>query len=595
MFPKITIERVGWVGLFAVVVASVAFNVAWHVTHHDPILGAFANLTEFFDQWDEFSAAPAASLWQVLTGYQPGFHRSLLYHITGLTVAAFGFNRYGILLISTVFLVILLCSVFGIVRRLRPGFGPLAAVLAVLSPAAVFWSRVYSPFVMLMATGAFGIYLLVRSERLTRAWPTIAFGLLTALALRLPVEVGDAMQIELSFACCALYVFVLAMWRPVDGRWRPLALSAAALVVFLATVNKPFLLHAFRYTYQEAVLLADTKYAYGSIYADPLATLTHAALLWHHHLGPLLTGATFVGLAVIAWRAKPEDGWGFAYFLAPLIIATLINKKAFYYVFGMLPGTAVVIGLAVGRFKNRFLVAGCFAFLLFALAYTNPWSINNVRVTPAEASDTTEDWYDRYMEFDTRGQARSSARDNPVSSLVDAIVAAGGPGHDVELLFLGNIRSASGNTLLSFLLRLAQTQPHFDFEDGIRDIERACMRSVAPRWYPTPRAEPNVVLIADSPAPHAPGPEQLTDSAFWRGMPHFNSRCFHSPPGSSIDPEAVKQRLIETLANLPWEDFRLRTYSFGDRLLVFDRPDLGIAVQLPTATDFNQPLPGPTP
>jgi hypothetical protein len=571
-----------WTLFFGLVACAVTLNVLWQIHHPEPIIPAFDNLSEFFSQWDEFTAAPFEHLSQVLRNYDRGGHRSLMYLTTGVTILALGFNRFGILLISTVFLVILMAGVFGTVRRLRPGAGALAAVIVVLSPAAVFWSRVYSPFIAVMATSALGVYLLVRSEKLTRLAPTLAFGLLAAMALRLPVEVGDALQIELTFACTGVFVFLLAMFRPDGGRLRPILLSVAAFVVFAVTVNKPCLWHSLQYAYQEAVLLAPTKYAPGSVVDDPVAALTHVGLLWQHHLGPFLCVVTALAILVIAWRPRAEDGWGFAFFVAPLVIATLVNKKAFYYSFGFLPGAAVVVGLAVGRFKNKGVVAACLAVLLSGLIFTNPWAMDSPRVTPSQ-SPAGEEWYEQYMEFGTNSQARRSPDESVVAGLVDAVSEVAGPSQEVKLLYLGTLDSVNQSTAFRFSLRIAAENPHFFLADPIRDLGNMRGKgAIAPQGVNVPET-PNVIFL-NVPDGRAFSPDALVEPATWRTWFQLDSGCGDFNLDGSATCSEITNTLVDFFVTLPWDAYRLRLGAPGTRVLLFDRPDLGVDIQLPGQT-----------
>lgn len=246
----------------------------------------------------------------------------------------------------------------------------------------------------------------------------------------------------------------------------------------------------------------------------------------------------------------------------------------------------MVIELAVGRFKNKAVVAACFGFLLFALAYTNPWSMDTARVTPIRKPMGGE-WYERYMEFATRGQSRSSADKFAAATLVDAALEKAGCPQDVEFLFLANIRSASQNTVYRFLLRIAAKNPHFAFTDPIRDLERLCMRAVVPPWYLDPRPVPNVIVLDGVATRTPPSADDLVSVTHWRERFELDNDCLLHDPEDNASPDEIKKRLVDLLVVLPWDKYRMRTYELGPRAFVFDRPDLGVEVQLPPSAGFD--------
>lgn len=587
---------------FALLAVMVGLNVAWHATHAAPVITGHRTLLVAAHQLDELARDPAGHLWDLVTGKLSRRPDSIYNASSLVTVTLLGGTR-GALLISTLYLVLLMAAVLGIVRRLQPGVGALAAVAAALCPAAVIWSRVFSPHIALMAVAAFGVYLLVRSEWLTRPLPVLAFALVAGFSWHLAETVGDALQLHLMLAAVAAYVFLVALIRPERGRLRPLLIALAAAALFVALIPEPLLTNVLQYGRLEGLDSAETRYAAGSLRQNPGAWLAYPAILWDQHLGPVLAVAVVVALAVTLRRPTVADGVGLAFFVVPLLVATLVSKKRFNYVFALLPGAAVIIGLAVGRLRRVWLAYALTALLAAVAVFGAVWQ-------PFRADDPNA----RPQLFESKGYARyfqSAGEDqiNPPRNSASATMRIVGeakrlaqrPG-GLRLLLLGRTFAGSHITALRAVLRLENAGGAITVTDPVAQLTDFCTDAAQRLASPDACEAPDVVVFFPNDQRQRPFEEFARDPETWRALLSPANECTRLATGDSIPAPEFVAAWSACLAALPWEKYRARDFAESsgfaqlNRGIVLDRPDRGITIDLPTEPRFGADGPlGPPP
>lgn len=588
-----------WRPLLALVVGVVLLNVAWHATHAAPVVTGHRTLVEAVDQLAAFQADPWQHLDAMLT-QEVLDHVFSLYNLSAaLPVAVLGRTQTAVLLVSTLYLVLLMLSVYGIVRRLRPGPGALAGAVATLFPAAMIWSRVFSPSIALMAVSAAGVYLLVRSNWMSRPVPALLFGVLAALSFRLGETVGEGVQIQLVFASVGIYTFVAALIRPVSGRWRVLLIAAGIVAVFAAALNRPFLSRVFSYTQQEGVALADSRYVTGNVLEHPQAWLAYVSLVWHEHLGPVLCVAVLAALGVALWRPTKAEGVAIAFFVLPLFAASVVSKKAYNYVFAMLPGAAVLIGLAVGRLKSTRAAYGLTAALLAVVTVSAVWPAFSTEPHFSPPSFDGSSWHNRFLQFPAAHV--NPSRNGPFfpGEIARGIEALAADGHDVNLLLLGETHVHASVLSFRFLTRLANLNRGFAVIDPLDELSRFCLERAEHTPTPDPCPEPNVIVIFPTNGEMERFRLFSGDPPAWQRYLRMKRGCVDPASPRTQAMVAATEKWTACLAALPWDSYRVRrfpAYPDAPQLrpgVLLDRPDLGVDVKLPPLPE--PPAPGPMP
>jgi len=331
------------------------------------------------EQQDDFTAAPLKHLATLYRGRSD--NNFSLYNVTtivGTTLA--GRSHLGMVMTSNLYYLLLIFSVFGIVARLGNRFGAgVAALTAMLMPAAMAWSRVVSPHIALMAVSAFGVYLIVVSDYFSRWLPTLLFGALAALSLHLGETVSDSFQVLLVLAVVAGYSLIVRFAVLREQQKRALVSLVLAALAFFLLLDYHFLkLLALPYLLNEAIARANDKYAAGNIFRHAYSAAAYPFLLWNYHLFPLHCLAGLAAMVAVLRKPRTEGGLALVFLLIPLTVATLISKKNYNYIFAFLPALPVIVGLAATRLaRNRlalvvvalFITTGIVQF--YSLSYTN--------------------------------------------------------------------------------------------------------------------------------------------------------------------------------------------------------------------------------
>lgn len=579
--------RRDWMWLLALLALVLALNLAWHATHATPFVDGHRTLIQAVNQFESLLAAPLNHFALLLTDTYEQHLFSLFNASAVTTVAIFGWTQLGVLFISTLYLLLLIASVYGIVRRLQPGPGALAAAVASLFPAAVMWSRIFSSYTAEMAVAAFGVYLLVRSEWFSRPLPALAFGALASVSFRLSETIGDGLQLEMVFFCTALFTFAFGLWRPVRTRWHVLLIAAGTVVIAALAVNRPYLRNLLVYTQQETVSFSDTRYAGGNLGLSPLAIIAYPVVIFDHHLGAVLSLATLAALVFLARRPDRAVGLGVFFFVVPLCVASFVSKKNFNYVLALLPGAAVLIGLAVGRLGNLRIARLVTAALLVSVVAGAVWPAFRTLNPNSNPHPPEPPWYGRF--FQTVADDINPPIDETfypgevVRGLAELPQRPGG----VRVLVIGQTHAHTHITAFRFLLRLAATHRNITILDPFNQLIEFCegLPREAPELAACP--DPDVIVVFPSTPEMLDYVAYASDTAQWQ-------RTFGKRQGCSDPAGEAAQQMAQTsarwtacLADLPWDQYRARIFpattnpGYFGRGVILDRPDRGVAVTLP--------------
>jgi len=556
-------------------------NLGWHLGHPAPSLTGHNHPLNVIAQLRDFDAAPLRHLAMFPHGHLPP-HFSL-YHLSArLTVAVLGKNHLGLVLISTLYLLVLGAAVYRLTTLLADRRAGLTAMIFALStPALLGWSRVLAPNIAVATWPAVGLWLLVESRGLARPAPALAFAALAALAPVLGETAGDAMQLMLVFAVAGGYALLLPPAGESRTRRRALLTVGAMAVVFIALLNTIRLEGIIAYVQTEGVELADSKYGAGNVFRSPLALLSYPALLWGHDLWP---GYALLALAAVLFALRRPDrknGLALLWFLVPLTVYTLLPKKDVSYLLAALPAPAVLAGLAAARLTKPAFFRAALALVLVLGLGNHFWSLTR----PSPSPETWSPLITRHVHVGGEYlRLPSWGAGAQVMTLAENAAAA--TPADAGLLFLARLDSSDA-AAIRYHLMLADWRGRLRLHDPLSAIE-------------------NEIVAAHS-AGIASGPERVTVALVLpdeRGLLHgrnFTSaaefRAYFARRNMIAllypEPEDRAELADETaraLAAVRWDDFHRREWlgrgvTAGTRLRVevYDRPDRGVSVDLPSA------------
>ena len=572
--------------LLAWLVFLTAVNLLWHATHPSPPLRGLESDLALVNQLEDFLRRPVAHLEGLLRIDQPGGIANWYNAGSLLTVCLFGRTEFGVSFISTLFLLLMVIAVYGIVEHLAPGRGPPAAAVAAAFPAAIGWSRILSPPIAMMALTATAVWCLIRSDWYTRALPALALGLLTAFAWRIGQTISDTAQVIAALGPVGVYAFAVAMIRPTRGRLRPLLIAAATLVLIAVVTNYPLAVRAFGYVYDEGVTLSGTRYEPGNVWKHPLALLAYPALLWEDNLGPWLTLATLASLVYLLRRPRAVDGVGIVYFVVPLLVASLTSKKLCTYTYAILPGAAVLVGLAVGRLPKWAAKVAMVVLMLLALwaAFWPGFNGNPERSFP---NNWNTAWYNRFFqEIDRRVDRPRTDGCVPCEIARQAVALAEQRG-SVSMVVIGHTLFDGRARRFRFSVALANADRRLLVYDPLQEISDYCIGSTEQIRRHPGCPEPELIVVLPYTSEMVDVREFTSDTANWRDAFNAHVDCINPDSPKSRDAAAASERWVQCLGGLPWNRYRRRNFRDGlepnNTLpgILLDRPDLGVAIELP--------------
>jgi hypothetical protein len=443
----------------------VVAGVLWHLGHPAPVLSGHNLPLVAVAQLRAFDADPIDQLGTLHNGDLPP--RYSLFNLTArVTAALFGRNHLGLVLASTLYLLALGGAVFWLTNRLAgrtAGFAAMA--FAMLTPAALGWSKVLAPNIAVLAWPALGVCLLVASDWLRRPIPALAFAAMAAVAPVVGESASDAAQMLLVFSVTAAYALVLRLAILREHRLRALLTVVSMAVVVAALLNTVYVKAQLIYLQQESIALAGAKYAGGDLRNSPAALLAYPALLWGHHLWPAFCLIALGALGLNLRRLDRATGLALLWFFVPLLAVTLTPKKDYDYILAALPGVAVLVGLAVARLPKPSHVRLALAAVLVAGLANLAWSM-------ARPSPPPETWSPlitkhvhvggEYLQLPAWGAGADTV------TIARRAAAATPP--EARLLFLARLDSFDAVTM-RYYLRLAEWRGDIRLSDPVLAAE----------------------------------------------------------------------------------------------------------------------------
>ncbi len=261
-------------------------------------------------------------------------------------------------LTSLLYYILTILFVYGAARRLAGPHGALpAAIVVALIPEVFLWSVIFNSRIAVIAAAACALYLLARSENLTRPLPNLGLLILIIISLFLGETVGENVQIGLLTAWGGTYLLIAQLavrssnWKKTMIWFGVFAAMATALALF-GYFSEGYFNKIILYLFQEAVVQSDIRDASGRIFSNPIALLAYPIIFYHKALFPMFTSLCAISIAILVIRFKKKDGLALVALLGPLLVVSLISKKDFCYVLFLLPAVAIVMGTAVSRLRG---------------------------------------------------------------------------------------------------------------------------------------------------------------------------------------------------------------------------------------------------
>lgn len=565
-------------------------NLIWHLGHPVPALTGHNHPLNIIAQLQDFDADPLGHLATFPHGYLPP-HFSLYNLAARLTAMVLGKNHLGLVFVSTLYWLVLGAAIFMLTARLAGRRAGLTAmVFVLLMPASLGWSRAIAPSIAVAAWPAVGIWLLVQSRGLARPLPALGFAALAALTPVVGESAGDAAQMLMVFAVAGGYVLLLPPVNESQSRRRTVLVVAGMALVFVALLNTIRLERVLDYLRTEGVDLSGTKYAAGNIFQEPAALLSYPALLWGHHLGPAYCLLAVAALVSALWRPDRKNGLPLVWFLAPLVISTLMPKKDYSYLLAALPALAVLVGLGAARLTKP-------THARLALAIVLVLGLVNYARSFTRPSPPPETWSRLITEHVYVGgeYLRLPAWGDGAGAVALAQNAAAATPADGCLLFLARLDSFDAATLRYYFL-LARWHDDLCLSDPLLVAENKTADALLEDITVNPGGVVAALVLADERG--LLHERNFTSAAEFRE--YFSRRNIISI--EYPEPED-RERLIETttqaLGAIDWEAFTRREWlgrgvSSDNRLRVdvYDRPDQGVEIVLPnTARPLGFPAP----
>jgi 4-amino-4-deoxy-L-arabinose transferase-like glycosyltransferase len=345
--------------LLCVLAVAIFFNLYWHHTHRQiPVVPAHESHFTGLEQIIEFKQAPFTYLVNLYSHASNELFFSLYNLSAALPTAIFGMGYRQMALTSLLYYILAILFVYGAARRLVGPHGALpAAIIVALIPEVFLWSVIFNSRIAVIAAAACALYLLARSENLTRPLPNLGLLILVIISLFLGETVGENVQVALLTAWGGIYLLIVQLavrgsgWKQTLIWFGAFAATATALALF-GYFSEGYLNKIISYLFQEAVVQSDVRDASGRVFSNPIALLAYPIIFYHKALFPMFTFLCAISVAILAIRFKKKDGLALVALLGPLLVVSLISKKDFCYVLFLLPAIAIVIGVAVSRLRG---------------------------------------------------------------------------------------------------------------------------------------------------------------------------------------------------------------------------------------------------
>ena len=358
--------------LFCLIIAAVCFNLYWHDTHRNPpVVTAHETHLSALKQIVEFRRAPLSYVANFfsLPGRTSFFS---LYNVSAiLPTSVFGVGYRQMALTSLIYYILAVVFVYGAARRLGAFYAavPAAAVAATI-PDVFMWSVTFNSRIAVVAAAACALYLLVRSESLTRPRTNAALLILVFLSLFLGETVGENVQVTLLAAWGLVYLLIRQFVGKNPERkktlaWFAIFCLAAAATLIVAFAGEGYLHKFLGYFQREAATKPNPLHASDGVRSNPAALLAYPILFYHKSLLPFLGILSGLSCVFLAASFNKKDGLVLVCLLGPLIVISLFGKKDFIYALFLMPVVAVAIGAAAGRLRSRLFSCALAAVILF--------------------------------------------------------------------------------------------------------------------------------------------------------------------------------------------------------------------------------------
>jgi len=453
--PKSLCRR-DFFGLAAFLVCLALLNLVWHATHVQPV-NAGQNLLEVaLDQLEATRENPGYQL-ELLLRMVGGPSQSW-YNLSALGgMAFFGRTYRGLAFTSTLYYLALVLALFLLGGRLagrRTAW--VAAVLAALLPAAVSWSRLFSPNIALMAVSAWAALCLHLTDWWRRPLPALGFVLLAVLSTKMAETVGENLQNLLVLFPLALYTLIVRLALIRQKQFRALLVVLATAGVFLGAMNFTYLVHISGYLWQEGVELADQAYGGGSIAHGWQGWVIYPVLLWKLHLLPFFTLLLLAAHPLLLHRPDRQTGFALTYLWAPLLIFTLISKKNYNYAFAFLPATPLLIALGWGKITARrpARLMGATALVVALIIAGRLSFVDRPPARPEAGATGVSPRSTMISRLNHLSFYPRACRDYPPERIAQSLAAAAGERGGLDVLVLGGLGDMDV-TLFLTLVRLA--------------------------------------------------------------------------------------------------------------------------------------------
>jgi hypothetical protein len=482
---------------------ALAANVWWHKSH---AVRLNTDIQDHGQQIRDIAANPAAAFVDLISfSPRPFISHNLL--VTGLIARVSGFSGFSLVMSGTFFYLLTICFVYLATRRKTgPGGAFVAGMAVALLPALFGWSRVFNPSasVALMVLPAAGICLAAWSDRFSRPLPAVSFLLVAALSMRAGGAVSDNFQSLPLFVALAGYEFIAGVTSG-DGknlrRYMWLALAGLLAVLIWRT---PFFQQSARYLLDEAVTLGQSRFANSRFWHDPLSLSAYPVYLWLFALMPFFSLATLVASGRLLHRVGWRDQTMLVSFWAPLLVASLVSKKNFSYVFVALPAAGAIIGQATGTIKRRrFFWA---VAVLIGLVGTIQYWHYSFSTQPEFAS--LPNWTYKYWDEPPRPHPTSAAREvDPREQMAQRISSMAEIRGELNVLLFADPFSGEPSAIRFFVL-------FFGLGDNVSFFSPD--GSVAQHTTAPPDLVPDVIVT------FLP-PESVLEASFYEPFTHFGA------------------------------------------------------------------------
>ncbi len=271
--------------------------------------------------------------------------------------------------VVTGYFLILLISLYVIGSRIScQRVGLLCAVLAAGSPALFGMSRYVETQLPVVAVATCLVALLLSLDRLGRWWMCLATSLLAWSLTRSGEGAGELVIAGLTVVGPGVWVLVRSGRGAQPTRW---LLGVLCLVVpFLLLVDLPFLrasMEKVTRAFADPLVQADVAAQGGALSSPWMWRLAYLGLIGTDYLSPALS-VWLLPAAVGLWSIKKDQPlpiW--LWLLVPLCALSLMQRKAAWYGFGLVPPLTLLMAIGLVACRRRWVVRGAAATALMQL------------------------------------------------------------------------------------------------------------------------------------------------------------------------------------------------------------------------------------